>query len=281
MKSSPPSSRKRREKQERVRLRVRRRDGRGGLPYWDEFEVRSAPRMTLAEALDAVALLPVTLRGERVAPVAYTWGCSGSGCGSCTVVAAGRPVVACATLLSQVTARGRVELEPLAKLGVVRDLLTHGTRLRDAEARLAAAADPRAYRDALDAGSDEDGDRHDDDDAERAAAPAFRDAALAFALARCTRCGACIEACPETRPPSAEGTEGFAGAAAVAASALWDLHPSGDAARTARHRRSTEPGGIHECGLAQNCLEVCPEGLPLDEVLALAFRNARGVFWRR
>jgi succinate dehydrogenase / fumarate reductase iron-sulfur subunit len=215
--------------------------------------------MTIAEALDTIALRPHTTRGDRVAPIVYTSGCAPLACGACTILASGRPSAACTTLVSEVAPkRGALVLEPQAKLGVVRDLLVDDTNVRTRIARLGASVpDASGLPNA-------------------AAALAFADPDLAFALSRCTRCGACIQACPETRAAG-----GFVGAAAVAASRLVDLHGSGARARDRRHAALSEPGGIHECGQAQNCLEVCPEGLPLDDVLALAARAARASFFGR
>ena len=248
----------------RVTLRVRRQDAAGGLPYWESFSAALAPRMTVAEALDAVALEPMTRRGERVAAVAYTWGCMGPGCGSCMVLAAGQPVAACATLVSDVAPkRGVLKLEPLDKLGIVRDLLVRGTRMAEATARLRAWLVPEG-----------------DAKLAKRPSPASIHAVAgrgvsAFALARCTGCGACVQACPE-----AKGEHGFVGAAAFAASALVDFNAAGANNRDERHAALSTPGGIHECGQSQNCLEGCPEGLPLDDVLAAAAHDASASFWR-
>jgi succinate dehydrogenase / fumarate reductase iron-sulfur subunit len=231
-------------------LEVRRQDGPRALGHWEPYTVKLAPRMTIAEALDGLAT-QATRRGEIVAPVVYTWGCVGPGCGSCTMLANGRPVAACNTLVGEVRPRrGALRLEPLDKFEIVRDLLVDLGRMREATTRLRAWTVP----------------------AEGEATVA--DLALARALSRCTRCGACVQACPETR---AHG--GFVGAAAVAASRLVDLHSGGAPTRRDRHQALTEPGGIHECGRAQNCLEVCPEGLPLDDVLDRAAANASKSFW--
>jgi succinate dehydrogenase / fumarate reductase iron-sulfur subunit len=231
------------------------------MSYWESFEVQLAPRLTIAEVLDRLALSPITAHRERVTPIAYTWGCAGPGCVSCMLVANGRPVPACETLVEEfVEGGGTLALEPMAKLGVVRDLLVDGSRLRETRAHL------RAWL----------GD--DKDRSEDKTAPTVP-TAIAEVLSRCTRCGACVEACPETRQQG-----GFVGAAAIVASQLADAREgarSSSAGRSGRHIALTFAGGIHECGDAQRCLEACPAELPLDEILGQAARDALRHAFRR
>ena len=248
-----------------ITLRIRRQDTRAAMPHWEVFEVPLAPRLTLAEVLDRLAFLPLNARRERVAPVSYTWGCTGPGCVSCMLIAARRPVPACETLVEELVAGGgTLVLEPMAKLGVVRDLLVESQKLRGARAQLHAFTTPAAPNDtALDS---------------TANAPAL--SPIGLLLSTCTRCGACIEACPETRTGG-----GFVGAAAIVASQLADardlaqsesqsaLHTS-TTAHTNRHLALAYEGGIHECGDARQCVAVCPAKLPLDEVLGRASRDA-------
>ncbi len=261
-----------------VMLRVRRQDSPEAMPYFDEFRVTLAPRLTIAEALDGIALHPMTTRGERVTPIAYTWGCAGLGCVSCMLVAARRPVAACETLLEEVVEPGgQLVLEPLGKLGVIRDLLVDSGRLRNERVKLGGFSTPEEPASPLLATD----------------ASSLRLSPLGELLSRCTRCGACVEACPETR---AEG--GFVGAAAFVASQLADardLESESAAAHVAtsllataratrrsnRHLALAHAGGIHECGDAQRCLAVCPVHLPLDEVLGRAARDAIAQSFRR
>jgi succinate dehydrogenase / fumarate reductase iron-sulfur subunit len=89
------------------------------------------------------------------------------------------------------------------------------------------------------------------------------DQELAYPLSRCISCCCCMEACPQFN----EST-GFVGAAAISQVRLFNTHPTGKALRTERLHALMGDGGIHECGYAQNCVEVCPKDIPLTRSIA-------------
>ena len=86
---------------------------------------------------------------------------------------------------------------------------------------------------------------------------------IAYPLSRCISCCCCMEACPQFN----ENT-GFVGAAAISQVRLFNTHPTGKALKTERLRALMGDGGIHECGYAQNCVEVCPKEIPLTTSIA-------------
>jgi succinate dehydrogenase / fumarate reductase iron-sulfur subunit len=49
-------------------------------------------------------------------------------------------------------------------------------------------------------------------------------------------------------------------------------HHEGSPAADERLDALMGPGGVAECGKAQNCVEVCPVSLPLDESIAAMAR---------
>ena len=85
----------------------------------------------------------------------------------------------------------------------------------------------------------------------------------AYPLSRCISCCCCMEACPQFN----EST-GFVGAATISQVRLFNTHPTGKALRTERLHALMGDGGIHECGYAQNCVEVCPKDIPLTRSIA-------------
>jgi len=80
----------------------------------------------------------------------------------------------------------------------------------------------------------------------------------AYTLSTCMTCGCCLEACPNVND-----TSGFIGPAAISQARLFNTHPTGKMNAAERLEALMEPGGISECGNAQNCVEVCPKQIPL------------------
>lgn len=230
-----------------VRIRVRRQDGLE-LPKtrrWEEFEVALEPRMTVADALEAIERRPVTTSGRTVEPVAWDDSCSDAACGACTMLVNRSPRLACSTLLESVMGKHRrVELEPLSKFPLVRDLLVDRAEMTRALERVHAWQTLDTDR----------------------AVPKEPDAlpVQLDAVSRCTGCGACLEACPEY----GQNRE-FVGPAAL--NEVHRLNLSGAPGKTERLEAIMAPGGVADCGKAHNCVEVCPQAIPLvDSIQSLS-----------
>jgi succinate dehydrogenase / fumarate reductase iron-sulfur subunit len=90
----------------------------------------------------------------------------------------------------------------------------------------------------------------------------------ALAVARCTQCGLCLEACPQVNERS-----DYMGPAPIVHTLLFNALPSGRATAKQRLAAIMGRGGIADCGNAQNCVEICPERIPLTEALAALGRQ--------
>jgi succinate dehydrogenase / fumarate reductase iron-sulfur subunit len=86
---------------------------------------------------------------------------------------------------------------------------------------------------------------------------------LRYALSRCMTCGCCMEACPQINEKS-----NFVGPAALAQALLFSKHPVGQTLDDERMQFLTSDDGISGCGNAQNCVKVCPKGVPLTRAIA-------------
>ena len=75
-------------------VRVLRQDGPGRRSYWQRFRVAYEPDMNCISVLQKIAERPVTIDGQRVAPVAWECNCLEEVCGACTMLVNG----ACARL---------------------------------------------------------------------------------------------------------------------------------------------------------------------------------------
>lgn len=243
--------------------RITRRDQAGDAPRHETFEVDLAPTATLHELLLAIAKSPIPRGGVRVSPPAWDAHCLEGSCGGCALRAGGRAVLACTTRIDEVAlSRGAIVLEPMEVFPIVRDLVVdHTLRDRDIDARSAVSAIVSAGGEGA-AGAKASGQ-----------APVLDRAALGA----CIACGACLDACPEA---SADG--GFVGAEAIVRNRRAHASPAASPAeRDALDAALMRPGGISECGNAQNCIETCPADVPIREALADAARAASSHLLRR
>jgi succinate dehydrogenase / fumarate reductase iron-sulfur subunit len=236
-----------------VKLRVLRQDGPGQKSYTQEFAVPWQPRMNVISALMEIQKNPVTVTGEKVAPVVWESVCLEEVCGSCTMIVNGRVRQACSALVDHYAPSGEtIAVAPMTKFPVVRDLVVDRSRMFEDLKRIHAWI-------ALD-GSHPlgPGPRQSQDNQEEA-----------YPLSRCMTCGCCLEACPQVNATSA-----FIGPAAISQVRLFNLHPSGKMHASERLDAVMGEGGVEGCGKAQNCVEVCPKEIPLVDSIASVSRDA-------
>lgn len=226
-------------------LRIQRQDAaeRPETRRIEEHSLDLDPKTTLAGAL---------FRLQERTGIAFDVACHSERCGACTLLVNGRVRPACRTQVSDVGRKGRVTLAPLRRFPLVRDLSVDRSAVRDSFVALGASLHPK-------------GDARLGKQATR----------RVLVLDRCSECGACLEACPEW-----DGS-GFAGAAALNELALLESLPSAHATAALRMDALLGPAGIHGCGKNENCVEVCPERIPLvDSILTLQRAATKSLFRR-
>ncbi len=257
-------------------VRILRQDRPGQPSYWQSFRLDREPGMNVTTILQRLAANPTTSRGKRVAPVAYDANCLEEVCGSCTMLINGRVRQACSALVDQLLADhpDGIELRPLTKFPVIRDLMVDRRRLFRSLEKLQCWIPVDGY---FDAGH---GPR-------QSQARQLQ----AYPLSQCMSCGCCLEACPqytkvELRPEPVESDERFRhrenaefdrrfiGAHAMNQVVLINSHPTGEMTATSRLEALMASGGIQNCGKAANCQAVCPKDIPLMTSWARAGRAA-------
>lgn len=233
-----------------IRLKVKRQDGPDEKSYWQEFELPYRPQHNVISLLMALRENPVTVQGERVAPVTYEVGCMEEVCGACTMIINGKVRQACSALAD--TLEQPIVLEPMTKFPVVRDLLV------DRQAMFDALRKVRAWVD-IDGGFDihEHSPRISPEDWEKH-----------YDFSKCMTCGCCMEACPQYNPKS-----DFIGPAPIGQTWRFNDHPTGKFFKEERLHALMGPGGITDCGNAQNCVEVCPKEIKLTDAIARIGRD--------
>jgi succinate dehydrogenase / fumarate reductase iron-sulfur subunit len=211
-------------------LRIRRQASPASAPYWQGFSLAPRPHATVAHYLTE-AREQSLLSGKGA--LEWSGPCAGSCRGACALLVDGRPVTACGTVLESPPS-GQVTIEPLSKFLVIRDLVVDREPLENAIHALELGA--------------------------VAATPS--NAPLASALSRCTRCGLCMEACPQVNQRS-----DYTGPAVMAHVLVFNARPDGQARASERLRAIMGRGGLADCGNAQNCATVCPFDVPLLDAL--------------
>jgi succinate dehydrogenase / fumarate reductase iron-sulfur subunit len=244
-----------------VLIRIKRQNGPDSKSYWEEFDVSYRPGMNVISALMDIALNPTTRQGKTSTPITYDSNCLEEVCGSCAMRINGRVRMACSALIDNL--EKPVRLEPLTKFPVIRDLTVDRSVLFENLKRVKAWVPIDGM---YDLGS---GPRMLPEEQE-----------AAYPLSRCISCCCCMEACPQFN----EST-GFVGAAAISQVRLFNTHPTGKALKRERLQALMGDGGIHECGYAQNCVEVCPKDIPLtrsiSEVGREVMKQAIGDLFRK
>ncbi len=271
-----PGSEVPKRKPNKINVRILRQDGPGLPQYWERHQVDYEPDMNVISVLQKIAAQAKTTEGAKVAPVAWDCGCLEEVCGSCTMVINGRVRQSCSALVDRLLEdhAEEIELRPMTKFPVLRDLMVDRSRLFHNLKRVKAWVPVDGY---YDMGP---GQRIPRDQQEQS-----------YPLSQCMSCGCCLEACPQfnkielQRQPGesdesyqarkeAAYNQGFVGPHAISQAVLFNAHPVGKNIASERMEALTGTGGIQVCGNAQNCVAVCPKEIPLTTSIARAGRAA-------
>jgi succinate dehydrogenase / fumarate reductase iron-sulfur subunit len=254
-------------------VRILRQDAPGESSYWQRHRVPYEADMNVISVLQRIAAQAKTTDGEAVAPVAWDCNCLEEVCGACTMLINGRTRQACTALVDRLLEENaEIELRPMSKFPVVRDLMVNRRRIFRTLQKIHAWIDVDGYYD-------------------KGAGPRLsqEQQGQAYPLSECMTCGCCLEACPQygkielTRRDgesdaefrareNAEYDRGFVGAAAISQTMLFNAHPTGKLNAGERLDALMDEGGIQICGNAQNCVAVCPKNIPLTRSIAQAGR---------
>jgi succinate dehydrogenase / fumarate reductase iron-sulfur subunit len=163
---------------------------------------------------------------------------------------------------------GVIELRPMSKFPVIRDLAVDRSRLFRALRKVKAWLPVDGYYD-------------------KGPGPlqTRQTQEQNYPLSQCMSCGCCLDACPQFTKLVVSRREGesedeflarrnaaydrkFVGAHAISQAVLFNSHPTGQGNAGERLDALTDEGGIQVCGNAQNCVAVCPKEIPLTTSIA-------------
>ena len=221
--------------------------------HWESFDVPYEDGMNMTTVLQRIAADPVTTDRQETTPVAFDACCLEEVCGACSMLINNHVRQACSALVDSLLADSPegIELKPMTKFPVVRDLVVDRSSMFEALKRVKAWVRVDGYH-ALGSGP--------------RIAPKGQEEA--YPLSRCMTCGCCVEACPQFNNRSP-----FIGPAAISQAILFNAHPTGRVDADHRLEVLGGAGGIADCGNSQNCVNVCPKDIPLTDSIAKAGRD--------
>ncbi|MBI3834270.1 MAG: succinate dehydrogenase iron-sulfur subunit [Planctomycetes bacterium] len=236
-----------------VSVRVLRQENPHSGSHWESFEVPYEHGMNITTVLLRIAANPVTTDHHETTPIAYDSCCLEEVCGACTMVINDRVRQGCSALVENLLKDSPegITLQPMTKFPVVRDLLVNRKPMFESLKKIKAWVHVDGY---YDLGG---GPRISQKEQEKA-----------YPLSCCMTCGCCVEACPQFNDHSA-----FIGPAAISQAVLFNAHPTAKVDRDDRLAVLSGAGGITDCGNSQNCVKVCPKGIPLTDSIAQTGRD--------
>lgn len=261
-------------KPDHIEIRILRQDGPGQPSYWERHRVKYEPEMNVISVLQRIAAQATSADGRHVAPVAWDCNCLEEVCGACTMLINGKVRQSCSALVDKLLADkpDEIELQPMSKFPVVRDLCVDRNRLFRALVKVKGWVDVDGY---FFTG--------------RGPLQSQKKQEEMYPLSECMSCGCCLEACPQYVKVELERESGeseaafeerknaaydshFVGAHAISQAILFNEHPTGAQNKGERLDALMAEGGLHECGNAQNCVAVCPKRIPLTTSIGKAGR---------
>lgn len=194
--------------------------------YWQSFSYQGPEHVTVSAVLDALNYTDdlFDVEGEPAPRIRWECSCMQAVCGGCAMVINGVPALACATFADEVKGK-EIVLEPLSKFPVVADLIVDRSVIYE---NLTSA---KAYLDTL-------------------AANDKRQHQQQYSVAKCLKCGLCLEVCPNYH-----SGEDFYGAVFANESYLI-VSQSADKAPSLTKEYKTHFGA--GCSKALSCQSVCP-----------------------
>ena len=207
-------------------VKIKRQETPESAPYWQSFNYDGPKHVTVSAVLDALNYTDDLFDVDEKPAARIRWECScmQAMCGGCAMVINGIPALACATFADEVKGKELV-LEPLSKFPVVGDLIVDRSIIYE---NLIQA---KAYLENF-AGNDKG--QHNQQ----------------YSVAKCLKCGLCLEVCPNYRPGG-----DFFGAVLANESYLIASQTADKKASVIKEYKKHFGAG---CSKALSCQSVCP-----------------------
>ena len=210
-------------------VRIKRQRDPGSESYWQSFQYNGPRHVTVSAVLDALNYTDdlYDTEGQPAARIRWECSCMQIMCGGCAMIINGVPALACGTFVDKLKGSELV-LEPLSKFPVIGDLIVDRSiiyeNLKQAQAYLEERAVPSS--------------KHYDQQ---------------YSVAKCFKCGLCLEVCPNYHP----GTKFFGPVFANESYLLASQTSSEDKRLVKQYQEHFHSN----CSKALSCQTVCPAGI--------------------
>ena len=222
-------------------VKIKRQRTPDSAPYWQSFSYSGPLHVTISAVLDAINYTDDLFDTEGNPATRVKWECSclQAVCGGCAMIINGVPALACNTFVDEVTKKDLV-LEPLSKFPVVADLIVDRGIIYE---NLNSA---KAY-------------------IESCSVSSKQNHAHQYSVAKCLKCGLCLEVCPNYVDGHA-----FYGALFANDCYLVAAKNPGKAENVKESYRTHFGNG---CSKALSCVDVCPMQIPTIASMAKLNRS--------
>lgn len=211
-------------------VKIKRQNSYNEPFYWQSFEYNGDKHVTVSAVLDSLNYTDdlFDIQGNPARRIRWECSCLQAVCGGCAMIINGVPSLACATYVDKVKGKELV-LEPLSKFPVVADLMVDRSiiyeNLNKAKAYLeniATKSDKKNYE-------------------------------QQYSVAKCIKCGLCLEVCPNYHPGADFYGAIFANESYLIASQSADKKPE----IIKEYKKHFGAG----CSKALSCQTICPIGI--------------------
>ncbi len=209
-------------------------------PYFQDYEFEIPKSATL---LDCMNLIKWTQDGT----LTHRMSCRSAICGSCAVKVNGHTLLACKTQASKVIKDGKVKIEPMGNMEIIKDLVVDFGQFWEKIERIKPWLVP-----------------DESEKPEKERYQSIDDFRKIDAGSTCIMCASCYSDCC-----SLDVDKGFLGPTSLAKAQRF-IHDSRDRERLSRTGEISDKGGIWDCTHCGECSERCPtEAKPLERITSL------------
>ena len=210
-------------------VKIKRQATQDSKPYWQSFSYNGPLHVTVSAVLDAINYTDdlFDVEGNPAPRIKWECGCMQAVCGGCAMIINGTPALACNTFVDKVT-KGDLTLEPLSKFPVVADLVVDRSIIYDNLNRAGA------YLESLSVSNKKEHEHQ-------------------YSVAKCLKCGLCLEVCPNYHSGRI-----FYGAVFANESYLITSQSAEKPTELVKEYKTHFGAG---CSKALSCQTVCPVGI--------------------
>ena len=207
-------------------VKIKRQRDSESQAYWQTFEYNGPEHVAVSAVLDALNYTDdlFDIDGKSAPRIRWECSCMQAVCGGCAMVINGIPALACATFADEVKGNTLV-LEPLSKFPVIADLIVDRSIIYE------QLLNAKAYLESI-------------------AASDARQHEQQYSVAKCLKCGLCLEVCPNYRPGGEFFGAILANESYLIASQSVEKNP-----RIVKEYKTHFGAG---CSKALSCQSVCP-----------------------